>query len=271
MIGTSDQSCWLAEACIILLLLLLLLIKYLGLHFHQSGSIAHLVTPIKSKAGGSWAAVQRRHSLLQCGNTISLHLRLLQAVLVPVLQYGCRSGACIALVFAVANDARALQRLYDYYLRTVCRLSPSTPRKLLLMELGLLPLQVFWWRQTLQFWNSLAVLPAGSLYHTVCLDNRADAFQGGACKMTSSLAACLHSVGFEMPRVHDVVPLLDVEGVVEALTAHLQSTGSGSLYRPRAVPTQGVSCTYEQWFKPYSLRRRYCHLPVSGRRMQRFL
>ena len=51
--------------------------KYLGLHFHQSGSIAPLVTPIKSKAGGSWAAVQRRHSLLQCGNTISLHLHLL--------------------------------------------------------------------------------------------------------------------------------------------------------------------------------------------------
>ena len=66
----------------------------------------------------------------------------------------------------------------DYYLRTgkLCRLSPSTPRTLLLTELGLLPLQVFWWRQTLQFWNSLAVLPAGSLYHTVCLDNLA----GGA-------------------------------------------------------------------------------------------
>ena len=32
--------------------------KYLGLHFHQSRSIAHLVTPIKLKAGGSWAAVQ---------------------------------------------------------------------------------------------------------------------------------------------------------------------------------------------------------------------
>ncbi len=34
--------------------------KYLGLHFHQSGAVAHLVTPIKSKAGGSWAAVRRR-------------------------------------------------------------------------------------------------------------------------------------------------------------------------------------------------------------------
>ena len=48
--------------------------KYLGIHFPQSGSIAHLVMPIKLKAGGSWAAVQRRHSLLRCGNTINLHL-----------------------------------------------------------------------------------------------------------------------------------------------------------------------------------------------------
>jgi hypothetical protein len=247
--------------------------KYLGLHFHQSGCVAPLVTPIKSKAGGSWAAVQRRHSLLQCGNTVNLHLHLLQAILVPVLQYGCQIWGMHSPRVAAANDARAaLQRLNDYYLRTICRLLPSTPRKLLLTELGLLPLQVSWWRQTLQFWNSLAGLPVGSLYHTVCLDNLADAFQGGTCNMASSLATCLHSVGFEMPRVHDVVPLLDVDGVVEALTARLQSTGSSRLHCPRAAPTQGVvSCTYEQWFKPYSLRRRYCQLPVSGRRMQRFL
>ena len=64
--------------------------KYLGLHFHESGALVHLVNPVKSKADGSWAAVQRRHSLLQCGNTVNLQLHLLQAVLVPVLQYGCQ-------------------------------------------------------------------------------------------------------------------------------------------------------------------------------------
>ena len=77
-----------------------------------------------------------------------------------------------------------------------------------------------------------------------------------------------------MPRVHDVVPLfnLDVDGIVEALTGRLQGTGYGSLYCPRAAPNQGVvSCTYEQWFKPCSPRRRYCQLPVSAKRMQRFL
>ena len=110
----------------------------------------------------------------------------------------------------------ALQRLHDYYLRTICHLLPSTPRKLLLTELGLLPLQVIWWRQTLQFWNSLAVVPVGSLYHTVCLYSLTEAFQGGAFNMASSLAGCLRSVGFEIPCVHDVVPVLDVDGVVDS-------------------------------------------------------
>ena len=57
-----------------------------------------------------------------------------------------------------------------------------------------------------------------------------------------------------------------------ALTAQFQDVGSGALYCPRAAPTQGVvSCTYEQRFRPYSLQRRYCHLPVSGGRMRRLL
>ena len=47
--------------------------------------------------------------------------------------------------------------------------------------------------------------------------------------------------------LNDVVPPLDIDGVVEALTARLQGTGSGSLYCPRAALTQSVTlCTNEQ-------------------------
>ena len=69
------------------------------------------------------------------------------------------------------------------------------------------------------------------------------------------------------------MPLSDVDGIVEALTGRLQATGSGSLCCPRAASTQGVvSCTYEQWFQPYSPRKRYILLASwFGRRMQRFL
>ena len=126
--------------------------KYLGLHFHQLGSISHLVTPTKASVGGSWADVQRRHALLQCGNTINLHVHLLQAILVPVLQSGCQIWGMHSPCVAVANDARAaLQRLYDHCLKTIRRLLPSTPCRLALTELSLLPLQASWWRRTLQF------------------------------------------------------------------------------------------------------------------------
>ena len=80
------------------------------------------------------------------------------------------------------------------------------------------------------------------------LNNLKDASQdsqGGPRNMATSFAACLRSVSSETPLVHDAVPLLDVDGDVKA--ARLQGTGSGSLYCPRAVPTQCVvSCTNEQ-------------------------
>ena len=75
------------------------------------------------------------------GNTINMHLHLLQAALVPALQYGCQVWGMHSPRVAAANDARAaLQRLHEYYLRTICRLLPSTPRKLILTELNLLQL-----------------------------------------------------------------------------------------------------------------------------------
>ena len=44
------------------------------------------------------------------------------------------------------------------------------------------------------------------------------------------------------------------------------------LYCSRAAPSaEVVSGTYNYWFRPYSKRRRYCQLPLSGTRMQRFL
>ncbi len=63
--------------------------KYSGLHFHSSmisGGIAHLITPLKVRAAGSWAVVQQRHSQLQCGNTVNLKVFLLQSILAPSLR-----------------------------------------------------------------------------------------------------------------------------------------------------------------------------------------
>ncbi len=122
--------------------------KYLGLHFHSSGGVSHLIAPLKAKSAGSWTVVQQRHSQLQCGNTINLKLFLLQNILVPSLHYGCELWG-MHTPCGVAQKARvALQSIYDRYLRHICGVKYATPSAMLLEELGLSPLQVFWWRQT---------------------------------------------------------------------------------------------------------------------------
>ena len=45
-----------------------------------------------------------------------------------------------------------------------------------------------------------------------------------------------------------MVPLLDVDNTVEALTAQLQDMGSGALYCPHAAHGV-VSCTFQQQMK----------------------
>ncbi len=91
-----------------------------------------------------------------------------------------------------AQKARAaLQSIYDRYLRHICGVKYATPSAMLLEELGLAPLQVFWWRRTLEFWNKIATSPVGSLFHTVLLDNLDDAFSvanGGSIVISLSLS-----------------------------------------------------------------------------------
>ena len=141
--------------------------KYLGLHFHLSGGISNLITPLK--ATGSWAMVQQRHSQLQCGNKVNLKLFLLQSILVPSLHYGCEVWG-MHTPRGEAQKARvALQSIYDRYLRQICGVKYATPSAMLLEELELSPLQVFWWRQTLEFWNKIAASPVKSLSTQSCL------------------------------------------------------------------------------------------------------
>ena len=75
-----------------------------------------------------------------------------------------------------------------------------------------------------------------------------------------------------MPLDRGAIPVLEVGTIVEALRQHVGGTHDYALHCPRPAPSVGVvACTYHHWFRPFSQPRRYCRLPVSGRRMQRFL
>jgi len=106
------------------------------------------------------------------------------------------------------------------------------------------------------------------------LDNLDDAFSvgNGAKNFSGSIATCLQSIGQPMPHDRGVIPVLEVGTIVQALHQYLGGTHDYALHCPRAAPTVGVvACTYNHCFRPFSRRRRYCQLSVSGRRMQRFL
>lgn len=72
-----------------------------------------------------------------------------------------------------------LEQLYARHLGPISDVR-STTGAILLAELGLLTLQVFWWRQTLKFFNKLVASPVDPLFHVVLLDNLHDAFACGA-------------------------------------------------------------------------------------------
>lgn len=131
---------------------------------------------------------------------------------------------------------------------------------------------MFWWRRTLQFFNELASSPPDSLYHIILLDNQRDAFQLRVNNFCRSIFQGLASVGYIMSQDFTTVSRLDATTVMELLHGSLQNVDDSELGCPWVAPSAGiVTCTYRQWFLPFSKHRRYCQLPVSARRMQRFL
>ena len=143
---------------------------------------------------------------------------------------------------------------------------------MLLEKLSLSPLQVFWWQRTVEFFNKLAASPLGSLFHLTLLDNLRDAFHHGVDDVCISICWSLTSIGHLMSRDCSVASVHDVPVIIELLRQHLQGTHAYEVHGPRTASSVGVvSCTYHHWFNPYSKTRHHCQLPVSGRRMQRFL
>ena len=230
--------------------------KYLASHIWQ-----HFPSHCSSKSQGS--------PNLGCGTTAALSaamwqheylmLSLLQSILVPALHYGCKLWG-MHTPTGEAKAARAdLQSMYDRFLSCICMAKRGPRAKLLALS----PLQVFWWQQALQFWNTIAASPFDSVFHTILLDNIHNAFHvgHGATNCSSSIATCLQAVGhsMRMPSDSGVIPIMEVDAIIEALCKHLQGirTASHALHCPRAAPSAGiVSCTYHHWFRPVGQHRR---------------
>ena len=89
---------------------------------------------------------------------------------------------------------------------------------MLLEELSLSPLQVFWWQ------SKLAARPVGSLFHLTLLDNLRDAFHHGVSNFCSSICWSLTSIGHHMSRDCSDASVHDVPVIIELLRQHLRGS-----------------------------------------------
>ena len=102
--------------------------KFLGPSSLSVGRCYTCDQPNQVKGWGFLGLLFSGDILCNSGKTNNLHLHCLQAVLVPVSQYGCQvCGMHGPPVAAAKHACLDLQRVYAYDLGTICGLLPATP------------------------------------------------------------------------------------------------------------------------------------------------
>ena len=121
--------------------------------------------------------------------------------------------------------------------------------------------------------NKIAASLAGSLFHTILLDNLDDAFSvgNGAESFFGSIATCLQSVGQPIPLGRGAVAILEVGTIVEALRQRLSGHHDYALHCPRAAPSVGIVVHITIGLDLSASIIGIVSCLYLGRRMQRFL
>jgi len=118
----------------------------------------------------------------------------------------------------------------------------------------------------------LASAPASCLHKLVLIDNLQDAFLHGVHNFSWSVSHCLRSVGYHLPTQVQSLPVIDVNTVTAGLEHQASLSWSNLSSNPRTAPTRNAKlCTWHNWFRPFNTSNPYFLLPVSGKRMKRFL
>ncbi len=87
-----------------------------------------------------------------------------------------------------------------------------------------------------------------------------------------SVSHCLRSVGYHLPTQVQSIPVIDVNTVIAGLEHQASLSWSNLSSNPRTVPTRNAKLyTWHNWFRPFNTSNPYFLLPVSGKRMKRFL
>ena len=250
--------------------------RYLGTVFDSRYGIDSTYGSLHQKMWGAWAQLRRRYGKLQCSMSVGLLLQLYDACVPPTASYGCEVWGLRALPAGDRRKARApLGSAHFRILREIPAVPTSVHQAILLRDLDQRPLAHAWWQRVVKFWNTMAALPAGSLYRQVVLDDCRDAITANVKNWAWAFIRGLRDLGYEFTIRCDTLVPLDFAAVLQLLDARAGQVWHGIDVCPRTCPSQGATlCTYERWFaRPQGLHRPgpLLQQPLSARCLRAFM
>ena len=154
--------------------------KYLGLIFHESGTMSYALQRLAHNAVGASAQLRAKFRGLLCQQSFPMMRRLFDALVLSTVSYGSEVWvpSCSP---SLPRDIKKMCEVHLAFFRQLCRLKKSVTPAVIFRELSERPWVHRWWNQVIGFMHRLSNMPDDSIHAETLRDNVADAQQHPSC------------------------------------------------------------------------------------------
>jgi len=250
--------------------------KYLGIVFDQDHGIHGTYTSSVKRIWAAWASVLKKYGNLKCPSAVGLLLDLYQACVPPAGTYGCEIWGCREVSpVRFKKERENIIKVQLQILRRICGIRKQVCEDILLRELDMQPIEIGWWKRTINFYNSVRSLPANNIYHKIAFEDYHLSMGGNKKTLLQSLISGLNAKGYAIVVHGDRLPPIDLEIALDILSSNANRVWQGLSNNPRTCPSQGAQlCTYKRWMAipdPVTRRRKVLHVHLDASKVRKFL
>ena len=148
--------------------------KYLGLIFHESGTMSYALQRLAHNAVGACAQLRAKFRGLLCQQSFPMMRRLFDALVLPTVSYGSEVWGPFCSP-TLPCDIKKMADVQIAFFRQLCRLKRSVTPAVIFRELSEMPWVHRWWNQVIGFMHRLSNMPEDSIHAEILRDNIADA------------------------------------------------------------------------------------------------
>ncbi len=206
---------------------------YLGITFHCHSGICRAPADLLAAGRRALFSLYRRCADLRL-DTPSLMCKLFDALISPILSYGCEAWAHAP---KSATALKPFEVFHRSFLKRISGMHHTTPDTAVYGEFGRTPLSIRWLRHAANFYGRLACMPAGSLAKhafSEALNLEQCGYTTGLGSLRRQLAAC-GLPALTLPGLASLTPV----AVREATADHWAATWRAQLIDHPHAPSDG--------------------------------